>query len=63
LAIRPTKRKASGDDDSQLQQHRTGDRSGGWEAGEAKGTEDVGRGQEKNLGDAEGKLGEEGEPK
>jgi hypothetical protein len=42
--------------DSQLRQHRTGDRSAGWKAGEAKGAEDVGRGQKKNLGDTKEKL-------
>jgi hypothetical protein len=35
LVLRPTKRKASGDDDSQLQQHRTRDRSPGREARES----------------------------
>ena len=59
LVIRPTKRKTSGGDYSQLQQHRTGDRRAGWEAGEAKGTEDVGRGQEEDQRDAEEELGKE----
>jgi hypothetical protein len=56
LVIRPTKRKASGGDDSQLQQHRTRNRSPRREARESQANDECGGARFIVVGGEEGQI-------